>query len=273
MAKRKYGWTEDKIARFIKEGRGQGELSNYKPWLTIYDVPSNGRVHRIQGLKTERIHHFLSDFERGYFYLAEWSDQVIDIREQFPLDREVTTTIAERIGIKHPEDPTSKTPIVMTTDFYITTRINEKIINFARTVKPSKELNSSRVIEKFEIERVYWEEKNIEWGIVTEKELPKETIQNIEWLRSSRELSEDINPTLKEILLNHLIKETEPLIKVLNDFDIDYQLTEGTALAIFKHMLAQKRITVDVTKKIDLTQPACDFASILDRSTSERWGT
>lgn len=29
MAKNRYSWTEDKIARFIREGRGSGELSNY----------------------------------------------------------------------------------------------------------------------------------------------------------------------------------------------------------------------------------------------------
>ncbi|TFJ92377.1 hypothetical protein [Lentibacillus salicampi] len=35
MAKRKNPWTEDKIARYYKEGRGSGELAHYKPWLTV----------------------------------------------------------------------------------------------------------------------------------------------------------------------------------------------------------------------------------------------
>ena len=39
MAKRETGWTEKKIARYYKEGRGSGELGQYKPWLTIQDVP------------------------------------------------------------------------------------------------------------------------------------------------------------------------------------------------------------------------------------------
>lgn len=42
MPKRQTGWTEAKISRYIKEGRGQGELASYKPWLTIQDVPSHG---------------------------------------------------------------------------------------------------------------------------------------------------------------------------------------------------------------------------------------
>ena len=45
MPKRQTDWTEAKISRYIKEGRGQGELASYKPWLTIQDVPPHGRVH------------------------------------------------------------------------------------------------------------------------------------------------------------------------------------------------------------------------------------
>jgi hypothetical protein len=56
---------EDKIARFIKEGRGQGEGADYKPFLTIHDVPSNGLSSRVPGRKTGRLHHTLSKIERA----------------------------------------------------------------------------------------------------------------------------------------------------------------------------------------------------------------
>ncbi|WP_224752589.1 hypothetical protein [Metabacillus arenae] len=55
MSKRTNGWTEEKIARYYAEGRGKGELASYKPWLTIQNVPSSGRVHRFKGWKTNRI--------------------------------------------------------------------------------------------------------------------------------------------------------------------------------------------------------------------------
>ncbi|WP_176518820.1 hypothetical protein [Bacillus thuringiensis] len=35
----------------MKNGRGQGALSNYLPWLTIQDVPLSRRSHRIKGKK------------------------------------------------------------------------------------------------------------------------------------------------------------------------------------------------------------------------------
>ena len=135
MAKRQTGWTEVKIAKYIKEGHGQGEFATYKPWLTIQDVPSRGRVHRAMGWKTERQHHFLSDKEYNYFCILDWANDVIDIREQFPLDREETVRIAEEIGIDHSVDPKTNTPIVMTTDFLVTVREGNTIINKARTIK------------------------------------------------------------------------------------------------------------------------------------------
>lgn len=71
MAKRRYGFDEAKIQRYFAEGRGTGNLAAYKPWLTIQDVPSSGRVSRISGWKTARIHHLLSDGETGLFLMFE----------------------------------------------------------------------------------------------------------------------------------------------------------------------------------------------------------
>lgn len=85
MVKRNLEWNENKLRRYLEEGRGQGIGKDYKPWLTIQDFPSMGRVSRIYSNKTERVHHFFSDSETRMFYLFHWEDAVIDIREHFPL--------------------------------------------------------------------------------------------------------------------------------------------------------------------------------------------
>lgn len=46
-----------------KEGCGQGFGANYKSWITIRDVSSDGRSHRIYGHKSQRTYHLLSDLE------------------------------------------------------------------------------------------------------------------------------------------------------------------------------------------------------------------
>jgi hypothetical protein len=40
MANSKYVITEKQIIKRIKEGRGSGRASNYKPWLYVNEVPS-----------------------------------------------------------------------------------------------------------------------------------------------------------------------------------------------------------------------------------------
>lgn len=255
MAKRKSGWTEEKIARYIKEGRGQGELSEYIPWLKIQDVPSNGNVTRLMGWKTKRQHEFLSNLELGYFYLLEWSEDVYDIREQFPLDIELTHKISEDKGIPHSIDSSTKVNIVMTTDFFITVLKNNKKTFIARTVKPSTELEDKRVIEKFEIEREYWNSKGIDWGIITERELPKSFIKNIQWVHKYHSLDIEEDEDLAINFLQSVINSTDTKIKIIqfcNKFDNEYNLETGKALNYFKYFIARKLISLNMGDQIKI---------------------
>ncbi|MGP7816533.1 TnsA endonuclease N-terminal domain-containing protein [Niallia sp. 01092] len=57
----------------------------------------------------------------------EYSGFIVDIREQFPLlPIEETIIIAEELGIKHPTDPNTGEPVVMTTDFLVTVSKNQQ---------------------------------------------------------------------------------------------------------------------------------------------------
>ncbi|KGA96363.1 transposase [Alkalihalobacillus alcalophilus ATCC 27647 = CGMCC 1.3604] len=133
MSKRK---RTSKIDKWIKEGRGTGSGADYQPSLKIQDVSSLGRSTRLKGIKTGRQHGFLSDLERNYFYLTEFSDVIVDIREQFPLlPQEETIVIAEELGIKHPADPKTGVQIVMTTDFLLTVDKGQCVFEVARTIK------------------------------------------------------------------------------------------------------------------------------------------
>ena len=75
------------------------------PYLLVHDVPSNGLASRIWGWKTNRVHHLLSRLELIFFYMLEWCQDVIDIREQFPLNLDETLAISDRLGVRHPRDP------------------------------------------------------------------------------------------------------------------------------------------------------------------------
>jgi hypothetical protein len=152
--------TEARIARLLRQGRGQGRGKDYKPWITVQDFSSRGRVHRRLGRATNRVTHLFSDMEEDVFLKFDGRADVIDIREQFPLLRAETVAIAECLGIPHPAD--RGVDIVMTTDLLIDL-VGRKV---AIAVKPAAELTKRRVLEKLEIEREYWRRRNVEWKLV-----------------------------------------------------------------------------------------------------------
>lgn len=258
MAKRK---RIENIDKMLKEGRGTGIGFEYKPWLRIQDVPSLGRVTRVKGIKTGRQHEFLSDMERNYFYLLEYSENVRDIREQYPLlPIEETLLIAEELNLQHPKHPETKENIVMTTDFLITLNNNVEV---ARTIKSKDELLDRRVMEKFEIEQIYWERKGIDFGIVTEQEIDKVVAHNISYVQNYRDISNlDCFTNVEKHELRDLIYEfikrivdnDKSMRAICSQFDSDMSLEKGSSLSIFRYLVINKIIEIDITQKIDVNK-------------------
>jgi hypothetical protein len=236
------------IKRLTVEKRGQGDGKHYKPFLTVRDVPSKGRVHRRPALTHGRIVHLLSDLELSTFLLFDWDLSVTDIKEQFPLDPEKTAKISERLGIRHPA--VSGVTQVMTTDFLLDTLQNNKVVQVAISVKYSNELEDVRVIEKQELERRYWESLGIQWYLFTENEVPFILIQNIKWLiphMHSYDLNKarqiEVFNTVNEAILTHPSDKVAVVMKYLDD---QYKVDGGTYLSYLRHLLAQNAFTWDL---------------------------
>lgn len=261
MSKRK---RTSKIDKWIKEGRGTGSGEDYQPWLKIQDVSSLGRSTRLKGIKTGRQHEFLSDLERNYFYLTEFSDVIVDIREQFPLlPQEETIVIAEELGIKHPADPKTGVPIVMTTDFLLTVDKGQGVFKVAHTIKMKDKLLEERVLEKFEIEREYWKRRSINWATVTEEEIHKTMARNISYIHDYfdirsydvyQEMDDQNIEDLSISLMNRLLNNSGSIREITNEFDTDTHLPFGSGVTLFYHLLARKIVVIDMQKTIDLEQ-------------------
>lgn len=258
MPRRKKSSDESKL----KKGRGQGHGQSYTPFLYTREVPSLGKSTRIKGWKTERPHHFLSDIENNYFLTLEWSQRIVDIREQFPLPQDATQKIAERLSIRHPHIPKTGEDTVMTTDFLIDVEDDGDIRMVARTVKYASDLNDARTVEKLEIERTYWTEQGVDWGIVTEFEIPKSLAHNADWLHSSTapEDAPGFDPTYIAYLEDQLFSEiiTAPdnsLAKACLSIDARFGLKGGASLWVAKHLIATRQWEVDMMVKIDPSRP------------------
>lgn len=262
MAKRKNNWDAKKLDRWIKEGRGQGEGENYKSWLTIQDFPSMGRATRVFGWTTNRIHHFFSDCQLKYFYLLDWDERVIDIREHYALlDLETVLIDTSDLRLDKFIDKKSKEPYILTTTFLITLVDNNGEKNFAaRSIKYASELNKKSTIEKLEIERRYWKVRGIEWGIVTNKDINSVRAKNIEWVHSAMN-SNTYNGISQEEFMGYLdgllyrIHDSKGSVKnIISGFEKDYSLDVGAGLLLFKHLIADKRIILNMDKSININQ-------------------
>jgi hypothetical protein len=258
MAKRKRKTTQKSINKWIKEGRGIGRLAEYKPWLHIQDVPSKGLSSRIKGWKTGRVHHLLSLLELKYFYVLEWSQGVIDIREQFPLlPLEETLSIALSCGIRHPVDPRTKHPVVMTTDFVNTVRRGASDFDEPRTIKYKVDLLKPRTLEKLEIERRYWEARKITLKIITEDGIPIALAKNVEWLHSYRHLGDFAG--LDQLVFSQTVsavkvtlrRQPGPLRDIMLQVDDRLALEPGTSLSVVRHLLANRHLLIDMLKPIN----------------------
>jgi hypothetical protein len=103
--------------------------------------------------------------------------------------------------------------------------------------------------------------QRVDWGVVTNKDIPVVAAKNIEWLHTSRSLEDrglDVE-TAEQIgllLQTELFKNPLQIRKVLQNFEKDHLLEAGTALAVFKYLLANKRLKINIMDSIDLNLPA-----------------
>jgi len=265
----KYQWTQAKFDRYLKEGRGKGEGKDYKPWLTVRDVSSRGRSLRINSWKTGREHHFLSDHEARLFYLFDWSDQIVDIREQFPLlNLELAMKIADEMGWSYPRDSETNVPYVLTTDFMLTVKQDGRLVKVARTFKEAKELDNDSVAARLELERRYYLVEETDWDVLTEKGYSKLLAKNTEWVHSGYWLNlpdgmsvEDFQSLAKILKLR--LQETELSInQITTALDAEHNLGGGSFLFIFKHLVARKEIVMDMLST-DIS--SCASAKLIQR--------
>jgi hypothetical protein len=249
MARRRYAWTEKRIAKFIREGRGLGTGPSYAPWLTVSDIPSLGRSHRLFWPVTGHEHHLLSDLEYYAFLRKCCDDSTLDIREQFPLPRQETLKIAAELGVRHPKF--NGVYIVATTDLLVTCSTSSGPIELAYAVKPDKALRDRRTMEKLDIERTYWERKGVAWAIIPGSSLGGNVSFNLEWIFDCLRDHGTEYPD-EPLIRKHLVDAIEglrdfPLRTVCSVVDGRLELRAGRTLGTARRMLSNKTLRVDLS--------------------------
>ena len=248
MAKSSLGFSEHQIARRIKDGRGQGIGKEYGPWLYVQDVPSDGRSHRVYSHKTGRVHHLLSDLELAAFLVFEWAPNITDIREQFPLNREDTKAIAREHCLRHPSIRGIEQ--IMSSDFLVDAKTGP-FRQFAIQVKPMEALFDDNTTEKLQIERRYWELKQIPWFLITEQKIDPLIRQNMSWLYPTKTEGMVDKELLMQLPFLHSVFSKYPQTKVI---DICKQIDTAYALEIGHTLRDVRTLTANGYLKFNIYQ-------------------
>lgn len=179
-------WTEKRIAEMVAMGHGRGVGKDYLPWIHVRDFSSLGTSRRAPSVKTGRTHQLLSDVEYDLFLLLEWSRDFTDIREQYPLDRDLTQDVARSLGIRHATYPGTHIPVVMTVDFLCTRIANGDDEFVAFNAKRTEEAEDERSLLNLEVQRASLELLGIPHNLCYHSDLPAQKVRNIDWIRDSQ---------------------------------------------------------------------------------------
>lgn len=156
----------------LMEGRCEGEGLDYIPWIKANEIFSQGSSIVTRNFKNGRDVHLLSDGEAKVFFTLLYSDEIIDIKEQYVLDLNDCQRIAKELGYKPPNKR-------MSTDFYLT--LKDSFYDYAAiSVKSNPSgLKSRRSRELQKIESKYWDEKGVFYELVFADEIDPIYVKNI----------------------------------------------------------------------------------------------
>ncbi|WPC42840.1 TnsA endonuclease C-terminal domain-containing protein [Clostridium sp. JS66] len=239
----------------------KSDNKDYVPGIKIQDFAPRGRVSRIKGKTTNRVHHLLSDLETNVFCLLDFEEKITDIKEHYPL-LDLHEVVEELSDIKLQKFKNKKTgeEYIFTTTFVITLKGDGEEKYLALSVRNETELYRDLLLEKLEVERRYWTEKGINWSIITNKDIPMAKVNNIKWLYlGDIDIKYEEEAYIKEVMANKITYNKCSIKEILDNVDKELSLPIGTALVILKRMIISNEIIIDLYVPINIDMSAEKF--------------
>ncbi|WP_439148244.1 TnsA endonuclease N-terminal domain-containing protein [Vibrio sp.] len=251
----------------LDEKRGEGAGKDYVPFIKVGEFSSSGESVRVKSSTVGRIHHFFSGNELAAFLVFDWCNEVVDIREQFPIPLIDSLIICRQLGIRHPQEKGELK--VVTTDL---------LINFADgfqlaiPVKPALKLDDKRILEKLQIEKAYWESLQVPCPIFTDQEVSNELKMNLKWLKPLIDIDIEAEyPFSKQDVIDLAIRlAKQPKAYVARHcakLDDQYQLEEGTHIGVFRYGIANQYLKASL--EIPFTQWKCEDVELLTSDSTD----
>lgn len=171
----------------IQEGRCTGIGANYVPFYLASEAKSMGTASMIPDAFEGRMIHTLSTVETDFYWLLRWSDDTLHIREQYLLNRAYVNDVRVSLGLK--QVPAN---CCYTTDFLVdlidgsqraysvkfkAADFDPNNIKYAGSPK-----RYAALIERQNIERLYWESQGIPFAIITSESINRTYSKNIAYV-------------------------------------------------------------------------------------------
>ncbi len=161
----------------MKEQRGEFEGADYNPYIRATEQRGHlGMTSAVKDWLTGRQVHLLSKGEVMLYYILRWRDDVIDVREQYPLPIDKTEPLADRYGLRHPRLKGILTPL--TTDLVVTLRNGQMeaySVKFSRKAFHKSERQEKNVF----LQKIYWDEADVRFRQVYTDEMNRGLFENI----------------------------------------------------------------------------------------------
>jgi hypothetical protein len=254
----RYVFDEARVQRFLGEERGKGTGPSYRPWLQIQDVPSTGRSHRPYGIKSRRVHHLLSDGEWKCFLKFEGNPLVVELREQFPMDRLETYRAAHLLGLPHPRT-LDGTPYVMTVDFVVTETAPTGVRLVPYTFKYDPETLTPREQQLMSITRAFWAHHGMELQLIDQGFFEETFNINYDSVRAYHDISNLAFYTETNVagIEEALVQEVEAgssdtLLRACRWLAGEFETTPQVVHQVSMHLVSHGVLRVDLSSPVGL---------------------
>ncbi|EDK28538.1 transposon Tn7 transposition protein TnsA [Vibrionales bacterium SWAT-3] len=251
----------------LDEKRGEGTGKDYVPFIKVGEFSSSGESVRVKSATVGRVHHLFSGNELAVFLVFDWCEEVIDIREQFPIPLADSLIICRQLGIRHPQEKGELK--IVTTDLIIDFVDGSQLVI---PVKPALELDDKRIVEKLQIEKAYWEAKKVPYLIFTDQEVSNELKINLKWIKPLIDLDTEVEyPFSKQDVIDlaaRLAKQPKAYVaRYCAKLDDQYQLEEGTHIGIFRYGIANQYLKASL--ETPFTEWKCEDVELVDSDSAD----
>lgn len=208
----------------------------------------------------KRVITFMSQGEKHLYITKLFEPNVIEIKEQYPLDYMLTQQIADAFDVIHPRKHLTGELTVLTTDLLVTYREKSGAqYRVAYSFKHSIDARSkTRTMQKFDIETAYWKRFGVRAEQVLRDDVSKIKAYNLlnyinyyDTELSASELRKFVSALLDDVIEHPYSSLRESLKAVSSSLKVN----PSHCMTLFANSMFKHILPIDLTQKIKLHKP------------------